>query len=47
MFESGDISLPDNRKIYLSGVPKSVDEEILRRHFEDILGEVEDVNIIE
>ena len=37
----------DNRKIYLSGVPKCVDEIALRRHFEELLGEVEDVNIIE
>lgn len=45
--EAGENSLADNRKIYLSGVPKSVDEQALRRYFEDILGEVEDVNIIE
>lgn len=33
-----DYSLPDNRKIYLSGVPKIVDINAIRRYFEDIVG---------
>jgi hypothetical protein len=38
---------PDNRKIYLSGIPKNADAEIVRNIFEQYMIEVDDVNIIE
>jgi hypothetical protein len=38
---------PDNRKIYLSGIPKNADADVVRSIFESFIGEVDDVNIIE
>lgn len=38
---------PDNRKIYLSGIPKNADADTVRAIFESFIGEVDDVNIIE
>jgi hypothetical protein len=38
---------PDNRKIYLSGIPKNADSDVVRNIFESFIGEVDDVNIIE
>lgn len=38
---------PDNRKIYLSGIPKNADVEAIRTIFHSFIGEVDEVNIIE
>ena len=38
---------PDNRKIYLSGIPKNADVETIRAIFHSFIGEVDEVNIIE
>jgi len=38
---------PDNRKIYLSGIPKNTNALLVKNIFQSYIGEVDDVNIIE
>ena len=41
-----ELNEADSRKIYLSGVPRSLDKHGLRNYFETLVGAVEEVNIV-